>query len=399
MEVSAQKKNKYSNKDLFAAFFEKVQDTEDLYTCKICSQGLEEEKKKKYRYPSGVGYTNPTKHIENQHEQTVDHVMTIHLKKISQTQLPKIFLKANVPPLSDYATAMYAWLEMVVMEDNPFSIVSSSIYRKFTNFRSFSRTTLMKYLELVHENVKGKLSTIIPNNFSIVFDGWTNNNTTDHYFAFFLVWSTNDGYNQCLLSCNVLRRCQSGHIKLNAENVKNEIIQKLHEINKEAIMIDCIIGDNASVNKKVAKLLHVPFIGCASHRLALSVKLITEKLVSNKNAINKVHNLMKSLRSLKNSSILQEFTNLSGITKNETRWCSIHNMLKRYLQIRKLPKINYDAQTLSLFPSAAMDQRIENLNQILSNINEISVVIQTANANLNLAAVRSIFDGKFKYIL
>lgn len=48
-----------------------------------------------------------------------------------------------------------------------------------------------------------------------------------------------------------------------------------------------------------------------------------------------------------------------------------------------------------VFSSAAMDQRIENLYQMLSNINEISVLIQTSNADLSLAAVRRIFDGKF----
>jgi hypothetical protein len=41
-------------------------------------------------------------------------------------------------------------------------------------------------------------------------------------------------------------------------------------------MVDYIGGDNASVNKKLASDMNIPFVGCASHRLNLAVKLMTD---------------------------------------------------------------------------------------------------------------------------
>lgn len=65
--LTPSKQSKYNQKDMFQACFEKVEGEIDMYVCKYCSEGLAEEKKKKYHYVQGSGYTNPGKHIERAH--------------------------------------------------------------------------------------------------------------------------------------------------------------------------------------------------------------------------------------------------------------------------------------------------------------------------------------------
>jgi hypothetical protein len=106
-----------------------------------------------------------------------------------------------------------------IMEDNPFVIVESEIYQKAVKYSPISRPTLMKYIESTHEYLIERIGSYIPNRFGVIFDGnplqssvsfifflgWTCNGTNEHYFGYFLTWSTNKDYELCLLSCDVLR--------------------------------------------------------------------------------------------------------------------------------------------------------------------------------------------------
>jgi hypothetical protein len=75
--------------------------------------------------------------------------------------------------------------------------------------------------------------------------------------------------------------------------------------------IEFISGDNTSVNPRLARLIEehigapVPLlIGCASHKLNLAVDIFVEQAIYAP-LFTKVSNLMKQLRTLKNSSKLR----------------------------------------------------------------------------------------------
>jgi hypothetical protein len=85
---------------------------------------------------------------------------------------------------------------------------------------------------------------------------------------------------------------------LDAAHMKTQLETKLREIGKTTAMIDYIGGDNATVNKKFASDMNVPFVGCASHRLNLAVKLLTDDDGNFAALIGKVNEFMKVLKTL-----------------------------------------------------------------------------------------------------
>ncbi|KAG2771448.1 hypothetical protein PC129_g10056 [Phytophthora cactorum] len=64
---------------------------------------------------------------------------------------------------------------------------------------------------------------------------------------------------------------------------------------KDIGMSAFIVGDNCSVNKRLAGLLHIPLVGCASHRLNLAMEELLEKSSQD---LGSVQALMIKLRSL-----------------------------------------------------------------------------------------------------
>ncbi|KAG2774128.1 hypothetical protein PC129_g12373 [Phytophthora cactorum] len=57
-----------------------------------------------------------------------------------------------------------------------------------------------------------------------------------------------------------------------------------------------LVGDNCAVNKRLANLLRVPLIACASHRLNLAVREYLEPYDS---SLEEVQRLMRKLRTVK----------------------------------------------------------------------------------------------------
>ena len=73
-------------------------------------------------------------------------------------------------------------------------------------------------------------------------------------------------------------------------------------------------------------------IGCFSRKLNLAVKKHIENSAE-KGAVDAVHNLMVERRKLKNATRLRKLGVNAAMPDNDTRWSSIYEMLKRYLEI------------------------------------------------------------------
>ena len=68
--------------------------------------------------------------------------------------------------------------------------------------------------------------------------------------------------------------------------------------------IACIIGDNCSVNQSLARKCKCYLVGCASHRLNLSIQKYLDNITFITDA---VRNIMISLRTIKNRAALKKF--------------------------------------------------------------------------------------------
>jgi hypothetical protein len=66
----------------------------------------------------------------------------------------------------------------------------------------------------------------------------------------------------------------------------------------------------------------VPLIGCKSHQLNLARRKLIENERANMEVVDKVDDLMISLKTLKGSSILRKKTKLRPEKRNVTRWSS-----------------------------------------------------------------------------
>lgn len=61
----------------------------------------------------------------------------------------------------------------------------------------------------------------------------------------------------------------------------------------------CLVAENASVNKKIARICEKPMIGCMSHRLNLDINDMVETDDDLAHVLEKVNGKMKETRSLK----------------------------------------------------------------------------------------------------
>ena len=119
------------------------------------------------------------------------------------------------------------------------------------------------------------------------------------------------------------------HLDVIEQSLFIKTILELYD--KDTHNIIFMTGDNCPTNKLLARLLHVNFIGCASHRFNLTVTKIIDEYET---LITKIHNLMTKLLTLKNSAKLRKQTKLRPLTNNITRWSSICSMVQRYNELK-----------------------------------------------------------------
>lgn len=271
---------------------------------------------------------------------------------------------------------IYKWLEWIIMSGLPLSFVESEFARKYSNLNGISRNTLTKYMTAVKENVFTKIISILPDIFALIFDGWSDG-IGGHYVGVFASFNEGKVVKKVLLALKPL----IDDTVFTAREYELFILDILCKYQKSINNVICIIGDNCNTNTSTAKLLNRPLVGCASHRLSVFVKndvykdneskakkmgvnnannvdeavTIIEEIVNDEENNNgevdaieddtienntdvsidinhlkeKVHCVMKKLKTLKNCAKLKKKTHLKSMINNATRWLSTYNMLKR----------------------------------------------------------------------
>ena len=88
---------------------------------------------------------------------------------------------------SDKARWVFTWLFFIVSNSLPFSsFVEKPSLRGITkgNINPISRSSLMKYMHLVAEEMYKNIARVMPKLFGIIFDGWSDNGNNDTDFLF-----------------------------------------------------------------------------------------------------------------------------------------------------------------------------------------------------------------------
>ncbi|KAG4064924.1 hypothetical protein PC123_g385 [Phytophthora cactorum] len=104
----------------------------------------------------------------------------------------------------------------------------------------------------------------MPERFGRVFDGWSH--ASEHYVAGF-AWYEVAGKIRCPLLCmDPLVNEESDDLSATTNRAfLSEVL--LRDYNKRLEQCLFLVGDNCSVNRRLATLIGVPLIVCASHRL------------------------------------------------------------------------------------------------------------------------------------
>lgn len=170
--------------------------------------------------------------------------------------------------------------------------------------------------------------------------------------------------------------------------------------------IECVVGDNASVNRRFCNLIQqwllekkgirrvVPFLGDAAHKLNLAVKKLFESGSENDRLIKKVKAQMVELKTLKNSYKLSSKTPLTPKLSNDTRWNSEHDMLERFITLAPiLPTSNFSYATLDMIPENSETRAIDGLVKSLGKCKVASKFLQNQDpAVFNMITARLCFD-------
>ncbi|KAG3084473.1 hypothetical protein PI125_g19502 [Phytophthora idaei] len=154
-------------------------------------------------------------------------------------------------------------------------------------------------MEALTKAVETTIGEEMPDDFGLIIDGWTHG--TEHYLAVYGCYETTDGRpKHPLLSLAPVMDEPDDH--LNADGHMMAISRFLSFFGKS--LDDCrfLVGDNCAVNKRLANLLRVPLIGCASHRLNLAVR---EYLEPYESSLEEVQRLMRKLRTVKQAAQLR----------------------------------------------------------------------------------------------
>jgi len=251
-----QNKTVVQNKDL----------SQKNYVCKLCYQINENCDRLKGR--PATSYISFSSHAKSMHSNNWEQYVKQRL--ISSEPVGAID-KYFVAAASSRAYDIFNWLTLIVMKGRPFSDVECPLMRSLTKMGKVSVKTIMKYMELVVEQVRTTIQEQLPDKFGIVFDGWSDGHG-GHLLAIFATFMRNDSVISLLLSIapflDEASFKASDHVKLLAATLLFYGPQLTIENT-----IQFITGDNCNTNKSFARKIKKPMVGCYSHRLNLASDL------------------------------------------------------------------------------------------------------------------------------
>eukprot|EP01040_Poterioochromonas_malhamensis_P017462 gene17462-20072_t len=383
-------------KDLETAFITRNDDSN--VTCK--REGC---KFPHYKQRVDKGLSNVKSHLNVYHKEEWQKVLFESVNKglehQGQQKVTTVFVPSIIPSgLSKKAVELYAWLNLIVKKNAPFSIIEDEDYRIFRGSKmNFSRRHLRKVMDEIGMKIQEKIRAMLPKSFGIIHDGWAAGKGT-HLMAIFVTFPDSKAvHGRCrrLISVTPL----DDETSFTAESIADTVNSKLWDglgINNELTKnISFVTADNAAVNYKLARLLDVPMIGCYSHRLNLCCKSIFQKyddlIVKYSKIMDKIANcdiIMGRLRAenLKNP-----------VQRNVTRWSSTFEFIERTLELfDHFTTLFVDDREVKVSIMMADKDSLKNLYELLKPFQILTKKLQLDNEKFpTIAYARKCFKRLF----
>lgn len=299
------------NKRIFESLFDICPIDKSFMICKICPLTSTRKRKK-----IGLGYSNALSHLK------------IHPDYSRILEDASVDFEGNVNIqrmlVSDGASHVYSWLDWVITDNLPFSFLKKNTTKKYSNIDPISVPTFIKYMNRVTKIVEQKIAKLLGTKFGIMVDGWDAK-------AFSVVGIYANNYTSAKIDDRFILLAASpmyDEESFTASTHAAYIIDTVALYGKEQGAIQYLVADNTETMPATARVLRVPFIGCASHRLNLSIESFTQS--NYENLINKITANMTILRTKKNRGKLVRLgTKLSPLIRSH-KWGSLFKMLRRY---------------------------------------------------------------------
>lgn len=203
---------------------------------------------------------------------------------------------------------------------------------------AISRKTLLKYMHKIRDSVTATISEILPEQFVIEFDGWSDG-FGSYVVAVFAVFPNSEGNTEhILLGIEPLLK-ETSH---SAQSHVDYFRVLLSNFGKSEANVLCLVCDNAYVNKAIGRAMKVPTIACKAHLLQLFINNIYLK--DKEEIVEKIHAIMVKLKSTIFLARLDEIGCKHPVLSNVTRWSSTYKMVKRYVEISPYLKELTEAQ-------------------------------------------------------
>lgn len=157
---------------------------------------------------------------------------------------------------------------------------------------------LLTNMEGVTKVVETTIGRDMPSDFGLILDDCSFG--TEQYLGVYACYETSSGPQYPLLS--IAPVMDEPDDNLTAEGHLRAIDRFLPFFGKTIQGVRFLVGDNCAVNKRLANLMEVPLVGCASHRLNLAVR---DFLRPHEDILEEVQLLMRKLRTLNQAAKLR----------------------------------------------------------------------------------------------
>ena len=352
-------------------FFYFPADEDDKWGCKQCGK----------KFTCKNGWSNLQGHLNNKHSPKWKEEYSTALKSNVNLEAYGFINKKT--------TDMFKWMQWIITRNRPLCDIEDPTTRSVVTMQPFSVNTLKKYMEKVAVEVELKIAAELPEKFGITFDGWSK--FTYHYLGLFAVYECGPVVKVVLLGISPPENEEHLDTREHVTFLENT----LHFYGKNLDNVLFFVADNCSVNKSISTTTGIPMIGCYSHKFNLAVKLYIEEdhIAAD---IQVVHDLMKALKTLKNSGKMRRLGMESTVIENETRWSSTYNMLARYFKLHKRIEENWDDEILGKMPTRIQYNHLEQITTMMVNLNAITKQLQ--KADLTMAEGRGLFQLAIEFV-
>jgi hypothetical protein len=346
------------------------------YVCHGCSTKTE------IKINKSAGYQNLAQHVYTTHKDFYD--------RMSATKGAVVVSLARA--ISGRALNVFGCLDWMVHANLAFTFFSTARTKQYSSLRGMTPKTIRKYLHLVSDSIRLGITEDLPDSFGIIFDGWSCRN--QHFIAVFATYMSDGKLKTPLLamaplhSTDAMTTEDESKIAHGAREHVLFIKTAIEKYSRSLQNVEYIVCDNCNVNKRMAKDLGVPMVGCASHRFNLAVQKFMNS--GYKTVIDVVHKIMVKLKTLNNGVRLRTMTKLTPILFNATRWSSYYSMLKRFMLLKGFLADFPAAEFRGLLPSLQQEHELTELLEHLKTFESVTKALQ--REAISMADVRTLFD-------